>query len=105
MTEYEDFLMSLYYAKLEWMAMQSGNIPIPWNSIIQRDIDALSGFSFYEIEAHIIATKSHFNKQIDYPKILEIIRTCCIQQGEQRNANAFTMCVYNRIELFIRAKN
>ncbi len=99
MTDYEDFLMSLYYAKLQWMAIKSGDVPIPWDATIQRDIDALGGFTAFEIEAHVIASKNYFTKQIDYPKILEIIRTCCIQQGEQKNKNAFTMCVYNRVKL------
>ena len=59
MTEYEDFLISLYYAKLEWMVMKSGNVPIPWNSVIQRDIDALADFSFFEVETH------NLNKQLE----------------------------------------
>ena len=101
MTEYEDFLVSLYHAKLKWMAIKSGDVSIPWDATNQRDIDALAGFSAFEIEAHIIATKSYFKEQIDYTEVIENIRACCIQQGEQRNVNAFTMCVYNRIKLLL----
>lgn len=104
MTNYEDFLISLYHAKLKWMAIKSGDVDIPWDTVIQRDIDALAGFSIFEIEAHVIAVKSYFNEQMDYPAIVDVVRIGCIQQGEQRNANAFTMCIYNRVELLINAK-
>ena len=100
MTEYEDFLVSLYHAKLKWMAIKSGDVPVPWNSVIQKDIDSLVGFNFFEIEAHVLAVKNYFKEQVDYTGAIESVRTCCIQQGEQRNANAFTMCVYNRLKLY-----
>ena len=99
MTDYEDFFLSLYHAKLKWMAIKSGDVTVPWNSSIQRDIDALAGFSAFEIEAHVIVTKNYFKQQIDYLEIIEVVRICCIQQGKQRNANAFTMCLYNRVKL------
>ncbi len=101
MTEYENYLLSLYYAKLKLMAVKSGDVAIPWDDSVQRSIDALAGFAGFEIEAHVIATKEYF-RQLTYQEIVEIIRMCCIQQEEQRNANAFTMCVYNRAELFFK---
>lgn len=52
MTEYENFLLSVYHAKLKWMAIKSGDVAIPWDKSIQRDIDALAGFGSFEIEAH-----------------------------------------------------
>ena len=79
--------------------MKSGNIPIPWNSVIQRDIDALSDFSFFENEAHVLAVKNHFKEKVDYTGAIEVVRMCCTQQGEQRNRHTFTMCVYNRMKL------
>jgi hypothetical protein len=105
MTNYENFLLSVYHAKLKWMAVKSNDVPIPWDATIQRDIDALASFSAFEIEAHVIAVKSYYKEEIDYPAIIEVVRLCCIQQGEQRNVNAFTMCVYNRVELSVKSKN
>lgn len=104
MTEYENFLLSMYYAKLKLMAVKSGDLAIPWDDSAQRSIDALAGFAGFEIEAHFIATKEYF-KQLTYTEIIELLRMCCIQQGEERNVNTFTMCVYNRADLLIKQNN
>ena len=74
MTEYEDFLVCLYHSKLEWGAIKSEYIPVPWDATIQRDIDALVGFSFFEIEAHVLASKNYFKEQIDFKGIVEVVR-------------------------------
>ncbi len=102
MTDYKDFLVCLYHSKLEWGAIKSEYVPVPWDATIQRDIDALGGFGFFEIEAHVLASKNYFKEKIDFKGIIEVVRKCAIQQGEQRNRNAFTMCVFNKIQLQIQ---
>lgn len=96
MTEYEDFLVALYHAKLQREAIQSGYIPTPWDDLIQMKIDALSGFNEYEIEAHALASKNYFRERVNYSEIIEVIRICCKDQG---NRSSFTMCLFNRLAI------
>lgn len=83
LTEYENFLILLYHAKIKVIGIQSGNDTILWDATIQRNIEALARFKEYEIEAHIIAIRNYFQEQIEYSEILNIIRISYTQQAEQ----------------------
>lgn len=96
MAEYEDFLVSLYQAKLQWKAILSEHCPVSWDSSIQKKIDALSSFSEFEIESHAIAAKNYFKEEINYSEILEVIRIGCVDKG---NEKSFTVCLFNRLKL------
>lgn len=96
--ELEEFHLALYYAKMEFLAIKDGDHPAPWDSLIQRDIDALYGLcdSTYHIEAHIIAAKTYFRDRTDYPKILSAIKDCC---KEQVDKYSFTFAFFNRLNM------
>lgn len=96
MAEYEDFLVSLFHAKLQWNAIQSDHLPLSWDNSIQKKIDALSGFSEFEIESHAIGAKNYFNERISYSEIFEVIRIGCVDKG---NKKSFTVCLFNRLKL------
>lgn len=101
MTPYEDFLMELYYAKLKWGSIQLGYIPVVWNDTIQNQINAFSNFvsEDLKVEAHIIAAQSYFVNKFSLEIILKIISVCLKEQCNNSNEHAFTMCVYNRLQL------
>lgn len=98
MTKYEDFLLALYHAKLEFIGIKDGSQKTPWDSEIQRKIDALYGLcdASCEIEVNVIAAKSYFRDKLDYPKILDVVRECCKNKAGK---NDFTFCFFNRLNL------
>lgn len=100
MTEFEEFLTCFYHAQLKWKAIQTNQSPGEWNSDIQNGITALSNLSpfNYELEAHIIASKEYFT-EITLTSILENVGTCLKTQAKGSNMNAFTMCLFNRLNI------
>jgi hypothetical protein len=95
MNQYEDFLFSLYYAKLEVPEIKSGNIPTPWNGAIKRSISTLSSkHEDLEIEAHVIALKNYFKERIDYPQIISAIKQSLKQRDNQNNKHFFARSVF-----------
>ena len=104
MNEYENFLFELYYSKIQVVGIQSGNIPYPWDVSIQMKIYELpETFKNYEIEAHIIGAKQYFKDQIDYPEILNAIKTCVKQEGQQINENTFSMFIFKYLKNVLNA--
>ena len=79
MTDFEEFHLDLYHAKLKLVNGDSGLSFGLWDELIQRNIDALSGLchSVNQVEAHILAAKNYFREKISYPEIIEIVKVCC----------------------------
>ena len=93
--------MEIYYAKLKWGSIQLGYIPVVWNDTIQNQINAFSNFvsEDLKIEAHVIAAQSHFVNKFNLEIILKNISICLKEQSNNSNEQAFTMCLYNRLQL------
>ncbi|OFY82837.1 MAG: hypothetical protein A3F72_01765 [Bacteroidetes bacterium RIFCSPLOWO2_12_FULL_35_15] len=98
MTEFENFHFILAHSKIEFIGIRNGSQKAPWDSEIQRNIDALYGLcdTSCEIEAHIMAAKSFFRDKLDYPKILDVVRECCKNKAGKSD---FTFVFFNRLSL------
>jgi hypothetical protein len=97
MSDYEDYLISRIHATIIWKDMVENHTIVPWDNLIQDEINTFS--PYYEIEVHLMTIKNHFKGLIGYSETLGEIKICL---KEQSNINQFSRCLFNRVKQLIK---